>query len=288
MASAALKNDALLPRPPGGLAPGAMLALLVHAGLITALTLGIDWRSREPEVVSAELWSALPQTAAPPPAPEVAPPPPAPAPPPAPVPRTEAPRPDADIALEQKRKQEADRRKAEAEEAERQKVADRKLAGKKAAEKAAADKTAADKAAEKKREADKIAREKAETERIEKQREENLRRMMGQAGGTAVGTAPTGTAAQNSAPSASYAGKVKAAVRPNIVFTGTATGNAAAEVEVNSAPGGTVLSRRLVKSSGNKDWDEAVLRAIDKTPAMPRDTDGRVPASLLISFRPNE
>ena len=271
MSSAALKHDALLPRPPGGNAPGAALALLVHAGLVTALTLGIDWRNHEPEVFSAELWAAVPQTAAPPP--EVAPPPP----PPPPAAAVEV-KPEADIAIEQdrRRKAEADRKKVEQDKLEQGKAERLRLADKKADDE------------RKKREADKLAHDKADDDRLAKQREENLRRMMGQAGGTPGQTAPTGTATQTAAPSAAYAGKVKAAVRPNIVYTGSTGGNAAAEVEVSAAAGGTILARRLVKSSGNKEWDEAVLRAIDKTQAMPRDTDGRVPGSLLISFRPGE
>ncbi len=64
-------------------------------------------------------------------------------------------------------------------------------------------------------------------------------------------------------------------------------GNPSAEVEVRTAPDGTILgSPRLVKSSGVKAWDEAVLRAIEKTEVMPRDVDGRVPAPLLIELRP--
>ena len=35
-------------------------------------------------------------------------------------------------------------------------------------------------------------------------------------------------------------------------------------------------------------WDEAVLRAITKTEMLPRDTDGRVPSPLVISFRPKD
>ena len=34
--------------------------------------------------------------------------------------------------------------------------------------------------------------------------------------------------------------------------------------------------------------DDAVLRAIDKTEVLPRDTDGRVPSSFEISFRPRD
>lgn len=289
--------------------PGALMAVLVHLGLITVLTLGVDWRVREPEVVSAELWAAVPQTAAPPPPPEIAPAPrppaptPAAAPPPPPVARAETPLPqrDADIALEQdrRRKLEAERNKAElADKKARDKAAQQAEAERKKAEQQARDKQAAtdkqaakDKLADaeqKKREAERVAREKADDERLARQREENLRRIIGQAGGTTGSTAATGAAAQTAAPSASYAGKVKAAVRPNIVFTGNVVTSAAAEVEVNAAPGGSIISRRLSRSSGNADWDEAVLRAIDKTQAMPRDTDGRVPATLIISFRPNE
>ncbi|MDP2248950.1 MAG: TonB C-terminal domain-containing protein, partial [Hydrogenophaga sp.] len=44
--------------------------------------------------------------------------------------------------------------------------------------------------------------------------------------------------------------------------------------------------RKLIKSSGNAAWDEAVLRAIDRTVSLPRDTDGRVPSSLVIGLRP--
>jgi colicin import membrane protein len=284
---AALIHDQLLPRAPGGNAPGAVLAVVVHAGLVAALTLGVDWRTHSPEMVSAELWAAVPQSAAPPPPPVVEPPAPTPAPVPAPAPppvaRTEPPPPPPDIALERERKKaEAERKKAELEaeqKAERQRADEKKKAD---------DERKKRELAEERRAADKLAAEKAEDDRLAKQREENLRRMMGQAGATPGTTGTTGSAAQNAAPSATYAGKVKAAVRPNIVFTGMAEFNAAAEVEVSSAPGGSIISRRLIKSSGYKDWDEAVLRAIDKTRSLPRDTDGRVPALLIISFRPNE
>jgi len=278
MSSAALPQNPLLPQSPGGTAPGAVLALLVHAGLVAVLALGVDWRNREPDTVSAELWAAVPQMAAPPPAVEVAPPPPPPpAPPvpvlkPEPVPPTTAPTPAPDIAIEQDRKRKAE---AERKRVEQEAEADRKKREK--AEKLEAQK-----------QADKLAQEKANDERLAQQHKDNVRRLMGQAGAAPGQTATTGNAAQTAAPSASYAGKVKGRVRPNIVFTGTVTGNTAAEVEVNAAPGGTIISRRLIKSSGNKDWDETVLRAIDKTRDLPPDTDGRVPATLIIAFKPNE
>jgi len=41
-------------------------------------------------------------------------------------------------------------------------------------------------------------------------------------------------------------------------------------------------------SSGVKAWDDTVLRAIDRTGMLPRDTDGRIPSTMVISFRPQE
>jgi colicin import membrane protein len=48
------------------------------------------------------------------------------------------------------------------------------------------------------------------------------------------------------------------------------------------------MSQRLSNISGNKEWDQAVLRAIERTGVLPRDTDGRVPPSMVITFRPRE
>ena len=275
MAQAAL-HDALLPQAPGGNAAGAGLAVLVHAGLLVALTVSVDWRTHSPVVASAELWAAVPQAAAPrapepapAPVPVPAPPPPAPAPPP-PQP---APQRDADIATERAERKKADdaRKKAEAlAEAERE----RTEAEKKKREQA----QKAEKAAQ------------AAEERMAQQREENLRRMMGQAG-TATGGSTTGgagTSARDAAPSATYAGRVVAAVRRNIVFTGAVADEATTEIEVRAGASGTILSARMTKASGHKDWDDAVMRAVEKTPRLPLDVDGRVPSTLVLVFRPRE
>jgi colicin import membrane protein len=305
MSGAALAQDSLLPQPTGGLAPGAAAALVVHAGLIAALTLGIDWRSHPPEAISAELWAAVPQVASPAPPPLPLQPAPAPvavspAPPPPPAVVKPQAQPEADIATERSRLK-AEKLKADEEaqkaEAERKRRADEK----KAVEKKADDKKASDKKAEddrKKREAaeatrlaEQKAEEKAEDDRLAKQRQENLRRMMGQAGTStnATGTSSnSGTGSQNAAPSANYLGRLRKQVRDAIVFNGTVPGNAAAEVSVTTAPGGTIISSRLLKSSGHKDWDDAVLRALEKLGALARDTDGRVPPSLTLVFKQND
>ncbi len=304
MSTATLTQADLLPRPPGGMAPGAVLAVLAHAGLLAALAVGVDWRTQDPEVVAAELWASVPQLAAPRP---VAPPPPAPAPapvaPPVPTPAPAPPpaatqAPDPQIAIEQERRRQARAQElAQRQEAARlQKLKDEAAAQDKARQdraarqKAEAEAAAKAQALEKARLAQEARERAAEDARLARQREENLARMMGQAG-AAVGTgAPTarGTAAQDAAPSATYAGRLVASIKPNIVFTDQLRGNPAAEVEVRAAPNGSVLARRLLKSSGHREWDEAVLRAIDRTGTLPRDTDGRVPSVITITFRPND
>ena len=322
-------HDALLPRAPGGMGLGALLALLAHGALVLALTGTVQWRTSPPEVFSAELWSAVPQAAAPLPAATPAPPPPplpAPAPKVEPVPKpTPAPPPppppaplqrDADIATEQARRLEAQRKAQEAKSAQDAKVKAELEKSKAEAEKAKAkaktedDKLKAEQQKIDKQKADKLKRDEAERkaaadakaqaqaqadgkvedDRLAKQREENLRRMIGQAGTAEPanpGTGGTGGAAQSSAPSASYVGRLIGLIKPNIVFTGQVEGNPSAEVEVRAAAGGSIISKRLVKSSGNKDWDEAVLRAIDRTATLPSDS-GRVPPALILVFRPKD
>ena len=285
-------HDALMPPPPGGTAQGAALSVLVHGGLVAALAWGVAWRAPPPVTVSAELWAAVPQQAAPPaeqapsPAPAPAPlPPPAPPPAPAPAPAPPPPPKEADIALEKAKQQKAKQDKA-AEKAEKAEKAARDKALKAEKDKADKDKAAKDKqareAAQRKRE------EEAEEKRLAQQREENLKRMMGQIPTGSGAPGSRGTAAVDAAPSRSYAGLIVRAVKPNIVLTEVVTGNPEAVIEVRAAPTGTIIGRRLVKSSGSKEWDEAVLRAIDRTGSLPKDTDGRVPGTVEIVFRPKD
>ncbi len=272
MAAAAV-HDALLPRPIGGSGAGAAASLLAHGLLLAALTFGVSWRSRDNETFSAELWSAVPQVAAPQPV-QVAPEPPAPAPTPAPPPPQAAPpQPtEAEIAIERahKRKVEEERRKAEAEaEAEKKK--------------AEADKKKREQALK----AEQAAQVAREAQAAEQRREEQLRRITGMAG---TATSGTGTAARDSAPSATYLGRLKKAVRDRIAFTGgTTADNAAVEIEVRATPTGDILSRRITKSSGHREWDEAVERAIDKLSKLPpADAGSVIPTSLVLIVRPTE
>ncbi len=281
----------LAPRAEPGVLRAFGLALLVHLLLLIALTWGVSWKNKDQSLsFEAELWSALPQEAAPPlEAPPPLPPepiaPPAPAPAPAPPPKAEA-VPDADIAIERDKKRLVeDKKKAQA-------LADKTEKAKKIeeAKKLAEDKAKAAKQA--KLEAKKQAVQKEQLAKKEAvlaavQRKENLERQNALLGATG-GAQAAGAALKASGPSATYGSKVRAKVKPNIIFTEDIAGNPVAEVEVRTTLDGTIISQRLVKSSGNKAWDEAVIKAIIRTETMPRDTDGRVPTPMIIEFRPKD
>ena len=86
--------------------------------------------------------------------------------------------------------------------------------------------------------------------------------------------------------SASYSGRVASRIKSNITWTGQDEVTQKAEVKIHVSPDGTIIERKLIKSSGVKAWDDAVLRAIDKTEVLPRDLDGRVPPDIEVSFHP--
>jgi colicin import membrane protein len=195
---------------------------------------------------------------------------PAPAPPP-PLPR------EADIALEREKQKQAEAKKKQDELEPPEAPAGReRLEAQKKLEltkKAAED--------QKKQDAALKAREQQEeAKRLEAQRQENLKRIAGLAGATGGPTA-TGTAQRSAGPSDSYGGRIRGRVKPNIVFTDDIPGNPVAEVEVRAAPDGTIVGVKIIKSSGTKSWDDAVVKALHKTEVLPRDIDGRVPSPTV-------
>jgi colicin import membrane protein len=281
------------PPPPPGRWRAFILAILAHLLLLLALTWGINWnRESENTAADAELWASVPQQAAPaeiqpPPTPPAQQPPAAPqvapTPPPPPAPR------EADIALErEKLKQQLAQQRQQ--ELERQK----KLEARKKQEELRRQELAEKKAVEDKKKKDELVKTaKAKKQQLEDERkltvlhDEQVRRIQGLAGATG-GPAATGTAQRAAGPSPSYAGRIAARIKPNIVFTDTVSGNPAAEVQIRLAPDGTIVGRKLIASSGVKSWDEAVLRAIDKTEVLPRDTDGTVVPEFPVRFRPHD
>lgn len=255
------------------------LALLIHGLLLAALTWGVSWRRSDTSLaVEAELWSAVPQEAAP--KLVEAEPEPQPTPPPAP-PKVEAPQPnEAEIALARERERKA-KEKAEQEKREKDRL-DKERAERERQEREK--KLAEDK---KKKEFEAKRREQQEAAEREKLRQENMKRIAGLAGATGAPSA-TGNAQKSAGPSAGYAARIRARIKPNIVFPDELSSNPSAEVEVRTSPDGTIVGRKLLKSSGVPSWDEAVLKAIDKTEVLPRNEDGIVPSPMIITFRPKD
>jgi len=295
----------LAPPPAQGLGRSLSQALVVHLLLLIALTWGISWPTDSTPAVEAELWSALPKAAAPPPPPPAPeptpePPPPPPAPKAKPTPPTASR--DADIAIAKQKKVEQEK-KLEQEQLKlkkqnEQKEKDKALEQQRQREKEKLAQAQRDKKEQelkeqkdrkdKERKAQEAKSAAQDERKLQAMRDENLRRMAGMAGATGSPNA-TGDALRASGPSASYGGRIIARVKPNIVFNpDDVSGNPVAEVEVRTAPEGKIMSLKLIKSSGNKAWDEAVIKALDKTDTLPRDTDGTIPTMMVLGFKPRD
>lgn len=283
------------PPPTPGLLRSLALAILAHAVLVAVLTAGVAWkREVVTTTVEAELWSALPQEAAPPapepvpePTPAEPPVPPQPTPEvkPEPPPQAKA---DADIALAREKARKDKEKQLAQEKLEREKKA-RELEKQKLArlEQEKKDKAQKDKALKEKAQKE-AAQAKREAQKLEEARKQQLERMAKLAGGGSGSPSSTGSAAQASGPSAGYMGRIVGRIKPNIVFSDTISGNPRAEVEIRVSPTGTILSAKVSQSSGVKAWDEAVVRAIEKTEVLPKDVDGSIPTSMTIGFRPKD
>ncbi len=286
------KLDALRPRTADGWGVGVALALAAHVLLLAVLFLGMRTSEKEPEPIEAEVWSELPAVAALAAAPQpvvTAPQPtPEPAPPPTPEPAKVAepvPEPIPDVAVAQLSKAERKKAKKHKEPVEvfdstppkpsKKAVKPEKPPAKVIAK--ASDKAPPPKASAK---ADKALADSAQANADrEAQRRANLARITGQLGGNAP---------QSSGPSAAYGGRIKARIKPNIVFASSVGGNPEASVEVRCAPDGRIMSHRLLKSSGVPAWDEAVLRAVERSEVLPPDENGRVPPVMVLDFKPND
>lgn len=289
--------DFLRPRETDGWRQGLVLALVAHGALVVALMLNMSWRTETREVVEAEVWAEVPvaarpaaQVAPPEPVPEpVPPPPPAPTPAPEPIPEP-PPAPKAEVSIERqpvkpikpvkppKEFFEADPPQVK----KRLEQAKPKEPPKPPAPKPEPPKPAPPKPAPAvpvppvpavKKPSPQVA------DPHERQRQDRLKDLLAQLNGDSLSSA---------GPSASYAGSIKRTIKPNVVFTEELPGNPLATVEVRSAPDGRIIGRRLLTRSGSDAWDDAVLRAIDRTEVLPLDEKGRIPSVMQIDFRPRD
>jgi len=236
--------------------PAAMLSLAVHIGLLAALMLGVHWQSRAPDVVTVELWRPPPEPVAQPaPPPRVeAPPKPAPKvepPAPKPEPRIEKP----DIALKAKPKP-----KPKPEPVAKAKPAppkpDESLAKQLLAEAV-------------QREQQVLAAER-ERQAIKSQ----LERESQAARDRALQT---------------WVDRIRDKIRGYIVLPPNIQGNPEALVLVTLLPTGQVLDAKLVISSGNTAYDDAVVRAILKSSPLPKpDSADLFQRDLKLTFHPQD
>ena len=230
---------------------GVTVSIAAHLALIGALWWGMHWHTSTKEVASeAELWSQIPDTAAPPP---VAPPPPPPEPAPVPAPApVEAPKPP-DIVVEQVKEKPKPPKPTPAPPPPKPAPPPPKPAPAPQLDKKA----------------------------LDKQHDDYVKRMLAQ-----MDASPnaTGTGARNSGPSASYAGRIIARLKPNLVLADSIPGNPEVVVSIHCSSDGTVISRKVIQKSASPAWDDAVLRAIDRAGKLPTDTDGRIPDPIELAW----
>lgn len=288
-------------RPGSSLAAGA-LALAVHAVFVLLLVFGVSWQTQHPAPVMVDLWESLPEAAPPEaqppepqPEPEVAPPPPEPVKVPEPVkaepaPKAvvrEAPAPKApDIALE-KKKADAERLK--------------QLKAMQAAEEKALEEAARAEAEVMKKARDKQLADQKKRELLRQMEEEELKqRMADEAAANEARQSKLAearaAASKRQAEAARVVGQfrdmISAKVHGNTRLPDNLKGNPEVRCVVKLLPTGEVQSVRVTKSSGNTAYDEAVVRAIEKSSPLPLPDDREARAAFVpeLSFvhRPKE
>jgi colicin import membrane protein len=227
------------PRQPGRIR-AVLLALAVHAAFFGLIVFGVTWQNRPAPPLEAELWKDLPPVKAaksadpaPAPAPEpVKPEPPKPEPPKPEPPKPEPPKPRPEPAkAEPPRPDPAIAEKREREKKEKDKVEKEKVEKQKAEE---------DKARVARTKAEAEAKAAAEAVAASRQNEVNL-----------------------------YRGRIRDKIRGRANVPDTVTGKPEVEVRITLLPGGEVLDIKLVKSSGNRIYDEAILRAVRSASPLP-------------------
>ncbi|HET7764547.1 MAG TPA: energy transducer TonB [Burkholderiales bacterium] len=98
-------------------------------------------------------------------------------------------------------------------------------------------------------------------------------------------------AAPPPSPDAGYVDKIRSKIKSNVVLPSNINGNPEVVFDVVQLPTGEVLveSVRLVKSSGNQLYDDAVERAIRKSSPLPKpDRPEQFRRELQLKFRPQE
>jgi colicin import membrane protein len=234
--------------------PAGALALVVHAVFFALLYFGFNWNRQvlSNPTMSVELWPSLPEeVVAPPVIPKVT----EVAPPPPPQEKIVEP----DIVMPDKKKAAI-------------KPVETKPEKIKPAPKVAKPKPDIPKPVEQDPEARRLADEQAAREQAERIKQEEQ-------------AAATGRLVDQ------YKAKIMDKIRRNIVMPPDVAKDARAEFLVTLLPGGSVLPPRLIKSSGNTAYDNAVERAILKSDPLPLPPDVQLFnrfRELDLVFKPSE
>jgi colicin import membrane protein len=286
-----------------------LLALGVHAVFILLLVFGVSWQTQHPAPVMVDLWDALPVPPAPeaPPQPEPLPPQPEPPPLPKPVPPS-APKPTPPVP---KPPQPASKPEVKAPPAPAPKAPDIALEKKKAEverlqklkqmqeieEKALAEAARLEAEQMKKAQDEQLAQQKKRELLRQMEEEALMQRMMeedlaGESRQIQLAQAQAQARAQAAAAAAKrqsevarivgqYRDMIGAKVRGNTRLPEDLKGNPQVRCLVRLLPTGEVQEVRVVESSGDKAYDEAVLRAIQKSSPLPLPADRDARAEFL-------
>lgn len=255
-------------RDPSRLLAGA-LALGVHGLFVLLLVFGVSWQTEHPAPVMVDLWQTLPAPAvARPPEPVKA------------APAADEPSlPKApDIALERKQA-EADRQK--------------KLKAMQAAEDKAREEVArAEADAIKKMRDTQLAEQKKRDLLRQMEAEELSQRMSDEASANQARAAAGKQQAELARLVGQHRDLISATVRGNTRLPDNLKGNPQVRCLVKLLPTGEVVSVRVTQPSGNAAYDEAVVRAIEKSSPLPLPGDRAARAAFVpeLSFvhRPKE
>lgn len=276
------------PQDAGGWKPGLALAVFCHLLLVGALALGVRWKIQEPPAVEAEVWTEVPRVQEPiKPVPEPQPaevtPLPKPVEPDRPAAESQEERP-ADIQVtpvkpKPKPKVEKEVKKHPKKEPKEVFLPDppKKVPPKPEVkpEKPIPPKPLIDPKAAAKAKAAEEAQAKREAEKLAAQRRANLDRLMR-------------NLAQDQAAAAgmsdSYKGRLVARIRPNIVFAQEGSTNFKVLVRVECTKDGKITRSTIMASSGNPRYDEAVIRALERTQVLPMNENKIVPCPFEFVF----
>jgi colicin import membrane protein len=251
----------------------------MHLLLVAFLTVGLNWKSRTPAGLEAEIWDNVPVIKS--------------------VSQAVEQKMDADekADIAMKKKKEIEKKPEPKKElAKETKKVDPKELKKQKAEEEKQAKLKEEKLKEDKKKAQEKAKAEAERKELlaqDKARSEQLARLRSAAGkegaaGGRGGVVGDGVGGGGNA-KAGYADKVRKKILPLIIFNPSlVAGNPSTEVAVELAPDGTIISRKVLKSSGDAGWDRAVLKAIDDAETLPKDDDGKVPKQVRLNFKPKD